>query len=576
MSITYIVAIILSITAFSLIIYFTTKQQPCKPNCTGKKCGDDDGCNGKCNNCPSGPKCKNTSDCLPKQICNTTTGICELSCKYTKCPSGQTCNTKTGKCEPETKRGPPTPEQLKQVKDDVTAFSNVLGGKPVIIFVNYTKETVVARLGSGTGLIPCSIGDPCQWGNNQGRSKVHKIGSEVTASDFDNGINQSYQILEPNYSWVITIPTTNGMMDFRNGSPDNTGKFLDGAQNLYFAYGFTGKYYGTKDKSGKMSTTLYDTLDDALKQNEPYQIFPQCLSNLDNWDLAVGNQTQLEMDLSHKPDNNTTQTDISSVNGVSKALYHAMYDIKGNDVVCNYKGNNQNYLFCDYDRKNCDFPDYIKDNGEYKIILDENNEPYNCLQPGLACSKYREDNGLSSIWGKDLDDKFTYTDSYGTTWTKDGCVDKTAGCKKDGETLTYMGLPLSGGSCEIMNASNLSVGNANWVTGSKPPENIDSDEIWKKYNVCRDYNNFGSTSDRLRICKYGKETQQRCPILGNGSCLDEDGTGSKDSWASEVMQKFCENCHNDTCSSYCQSYDDYWGTMSCPLDKLANVVVITY
>ena len=52
----------LIILSISLIIYFTTKKSTCIPNCTGKNCGDDDGCNGKCEChlpiCPK--KCKDT------------------------------------------------------------------------------------------------------------------------------------------------------------------------------------------------------------------------------------------------------------------------------------------------------------------------------------------------------------------------------------------------------------------------------------------------------------------------------------------------------------------------------------
>jgi hypothetical protein len=101
----------LFILGVSLIIYFTTKK--CTPNCTGKNCGDDDGCEGKCkDNCP-GYRCKENvctegdpctngeTGCYSDSSCD---GKCDqpvylngYRCKENVCTEGDPCtNGETG------------------------------------------------------------------------------------------------------------------------------------------------------------------------------------------------------------------------------------------------------------------------------------------------------------------------------------------------------------------------------------------------------------------------------------------------------------------------------------------------
>ncbi|MGI5863030.1 MAG: hypothetical protein ACOX6T_13345 [Myxococcales bacterium] len=83
----------------------------CVPNCTGRYCGDPDGCNGKCTGCPSGQTCDPTSwqckatTCTPNcsgKACGDADG-CGGKCSGS-CPTGQFCNAsftcQTGTCTP--------------------------------------------------------------------------------------------------------------------------------------------------------------------------------------------------------------------------------------------------------------------------------------------------------------------------------------------------------------------------------------------------------------------------------------------------------------------------------------------
>lgn len=463
--------------------------------------------------------------------------------------------------------GPPTQEQLDLAKKTVKGYSDLYNKEPFIMFVNYTTEKVVARLGSGNGLIPCSSDNKikCNWGDNPGISKIHNLNDTPTKSGFNTGIIKSYEILDNNQCWIIKIPlTTSGSPDFWDGNSNNSGKRSKDGQNLYFAYGLTGNYIN-------INGVKYTSIEEARKYNAEYKIFPECESNsLPN--LAVGNQSQLELTLS----GNSSETDLTSVNGVSRPFYIGMYNSKSenDDYNCQHGNEKRNFLYCNYDRTSCDFPEISKVDNTIK--KDKDGLPYNCLQPGVACQFYVEHPDIAKkLWNNvNLDETFTFTDPHGTTWNTKGCVPNTNYCTKVGNTLKYMGMDLVGGSCELLNASNLLLDGTNWVTGGTPT-NANKDEIWQKYGeAC---GNFGSTSDRLRVCKYDI-TKGGCPIRSNGSCLTDNGTGNKDSWSPPVLQKFCESCHTDTCTTYCQAYDDYWGTMSCPLSSTntPNVVVITY
>ena len=488
---------------------------------------------------------------------------------------------------PTGKHGPPTNDQLDQAKNTVNGYSKLFSGDPFIMFVNYTSEQVVARIGSGNGIYPCSDenNDTCKWGNNPGISKVHKFGDQIITTDFDKGINKSHQILNPNECWLVKIPLDQeGYLKFCNGNNDNaTGAISCGpSQNLYFAYGLTGNYY---DIHG-IKYTSYDKA--IANNNHEYQIFPECESN-SNTNLAVGQQSQLELHLA----GGYSATDLSSVNGVSNPLYIAMYDSKtGDNFKCTYPAadsgdNNRNFLYCDYDRQNCEFPQI--DDKTYQIKKDKDGLPYNCVQPGVACQYYVKNSNntkfdFKSLWGGDLDAKFTFTDPHGTTWNTKGCVPDNNYCTEVNGKLQYMGMDLQGGSCELLNAGGLRLNdNDNWIdwTSGGLPEGISKDPIWNKYQPeCKD--NFGSISDRLRMCNYDiQKPKGDCPVSLNGSCRTNNGTGNKDSWSSPVIQRFCESCHSDTCTTYCQAYDDYWGTMICPLKNnqgplRPNVVVITY
>ena len=561
----------------------------------------------KCNNNsdPTGKTCDASNNIENGDASPCTSSLSDGSTCNPTCTSPYTltgnrsCNNgtlnDTAKCnnnsDPTKKYGTPTNDQLDQAKNIVNGYSKLFSGDPFIMFVNYTSEQVVARIGSGNGIYPCSDenNDTCKWGNNPGISKVHKFGDQIITTDFDKGINKSHQILNPNECWLVKIPLDQeGYLKFCNGNNDNaTGAISCGpSQNLYFAYGLTGNYY---DIHGKKYT-----YDQAIASNIPeHQIFPECQSN-SNTNLAVGNQSQLELHLL----GDYSATDLSSVNGVSKPLYIAMYDSKtGYDFTCTYGNDKRNFLYCDYDRQNCEFPEVDK---TYQVKRDKDGLPYNCLQPGVACKYYVDHPKVVSVWGDDLDAKFTFTDPHGTTWNTKGCVpgDVNNYCTEVNGKLQYMGMDLQGGSCELLNAGGLRLnykstdpitGNdtdtwIDWTTGKVPKGTlapaITKDLIWNKYQPeCG--NNFGSISDRLRMCKYDIQTSKTCPISGDGSCRTNNGTGDKDSWSSPVVQRFCESCHSETCSTYCQSYDDYWGTMTCPFKNnqgplRPNVVVITY
>ena len=94
----------LIILGISLLIYFMTKKSICEPDCTGKKCGEGDGCSGKCEgNCEDGTQCnKQTGKCECKPVCtgkkcgesDGCSGKCEGNCE-----DGTHCNKKTGKCD---------------------------------------------------------------------------------------------------------------------------------------------------------------------------------------------------------------------------------------------------------------------------------------------------------------------------------------------------------------------------------------------------------------------------------------------------------------------------------------------
>jgi len=82
------------------------KPQSCVPDCSGKGCGDGDGCSGFCTACPSGQSCQAgqcvTTTCVPDcagKSCGDPDG-CGSGC--TACPSGKTCQNGlcVGGCTP--------------------------------------------------------------------------------------------------------------------------------------------------------------------------------------------------------------------------------------------------------------------------------------------------------------------------------------------------------------------------------------------------------------------------------------------------------------------------------------------
>lgn len=53
----------------------------CTPDCSGKTCGDSDGCGGRCTNCPTG------------QVCNAATWQCQGWCGNGICDAGESCSS---------------------------------------------------------------------------------------------------------------------------------------------------------------------------------------------------------------------------------------------------------------------------------------------------------------------------------------------------------------------------------------------------------------------------------------------------------------------------------------------------
>lgn len=475
-------------------------------------------------------------------------------------------------------KGSPTLEQLSRAEKVLNDYSKMMKS-PFVMYVNYTDKKVVAKCGAGNGIIPCveDIKNDCKWGSNYGKSKIVDINDPVVDDNFDNGINQSYAILNPNMCWLITIPMNEDLqLNWVNGNPINDGTKGGTNQNMFFTYGVTGEYYDTTGK-------LYKSYESAINNNKkPYELFPKCESNnLPN--LAPQNQTQFEINLFGE----SMSADISSVDGVSRPFFVGFYDsTTGQSLDCksstipntSQTTYDTGQLYCNYDLQGCDFPDFKIDDGKYIENGDENGR-FSCLQPGKACNAYLELNDsqrvlLSELWGGDIEDKFTFTDSFGTTWNKDGCKPGTKFCSRTLNNLTYSDMVLKGGSCDILNGGNLTLDGIPWFTGSKVPEKAKHDYVWTKY-FANCGSNFGSVSDRLRMCKY-EVTDNKCPIIAGGSCLDL--TNHKDSWASDVLQKYCEGCHNKTCGTYCQSYDDYVGTIQCPNKKghPPSVLLMTY
>jgi hypothetical protein len=70
----FLFTIILPALAFFLI-YFIAKTSKCDPDCQDKKCGQSDGCSGKCKTCPTGQTCDGTS-CQQVTPGGKTKGIC--------------------------------------------------------------------------------------------------------------------------------------------------------------------------------------------------------------------------------------------------------------------------------------------------------------------------------------------------------------------------------------------------------------------------------------------------------------------------------------------------------------------
>lgn len=73
----------------------TDVVEPCRKQCSGKQCGDD-GCGGKCGNCPGILVCRNGTCCTPNCIgkCSGSSDGCGGVCNA-NCPSGQVCRNGT-------------------------------------------------------------------------------------------------------------------------------------------------------------------------------------------------------------------------------------------------------------------------------------------------------------------------------------------------------------------------------------------------------------------------------------------------------------------------------------------------
>ena len=114
------IAIGLFILGVGIVIYFTTKKSTCTPNCTGKNCGDDDGCEGKCNDkcpgyrcedngCTKGPPCTdNDQNCYPDSNCGDGCSSSNYGyrCNNDKiCTQGPPCTDNDQNCYPDSNCG---------------------------------------------------------------------------------------------------------------------------------------------------------------------------------------------------------------------------------------------------------------------------------------------------------------------------------------------------------------------------------------------------------------------------------------------------------------------------------------
>ena len=561
----------------------TGKCEPIQPDkCKNVLCQPGDRCNtttGKCE--PIQPdKCKNVL-CQPGNRCNTTTGKCEPiqpdKCKNVLCQPGERCNTTTGKCEPSGLK--PNQQDIDLASKKLREWSSKYNDEPFFFFINMTDEPIVAGFGPDYGTIPCNRGDTeCTWGNNAGKSSVQSIETDISNISLDNGIQAKWQILKPKEYWIVKMPiNSNGKPDFcyklYTNADDSPSITCDSGSNLFLGTGLTGKYYiNTKGR-------VYNDYPTALSEanNQKHLITPETLSlsTTPGANLSYAKTILLEMGL-HGSSN---QMDLSAVQAVGKPnLYVGMYDSKtGDPLNCKRTGTISNNLGCGYNTKGCRFPVAKKDSsGKYKVVTDAKGDPYNCLQPGFACSAYKNDKDIAEVWSNVTDNTFSYTDSYGTTWDLDGCVPGTKYCeRRDDGNLYYIGKKLDGNSCAWMSGGNVDLDGESWSTGSVVPLASKSDPIWMGANCG---NNWGSESARLRLCEFDTKNLKSCPIRGGGSCLTENGKGTKDSWASPIMQEFCESCHSDTCGVYCMAYDDFIGTMSCPVNSEtpSSVLIMGY
>ena len=76
------------------VVYLLFFYKDCVTNCDGKKCGDDDGCNGSCTQCQTGYSCQNN-----KCEKNTNNKDCVTNCDGKKCGDDDGCNGSCTQCQ---------------------------------------------------------------------------------------------------------------------------------------------------------------------------------------------------------------------------------------------------------------------------------------------------------------------------------------------------------------------------------------------------------------------------------------------------------------------------------------------
>ena len=504
------------------------------------------------------------------------------SCNNTICSKNNTpCDTTSPNCYTNDKCNSKCKSPSDLAKEVIQEWSKKYNSEPFIMMVNYNDDVAVAILGTDSGIIPCDINGNGEWGANPGLSTVASLNDDNLSFKLDTGISQKWQILKKFDYWLIKIPldiTGSPSFNYKQISFGKENNCIGAGLNLWFEYNVTGNYFGVDNNN---VNKLFNSYNDALNysNNKQYYIWPEVKSNSQLW-LNPNKSSQVEMGLY-----GTSNTiDLSGVNAISLGKLNVkLYDSKtGDDLKCTQMKKTSNELSCDYNMNTCSFPNIERDsNNKYNIVTNNNGIPYKCLNTGVACDLYATSNEtdkkqISKLWAtpnQTLEDRFSFTDSFGTIWDINGCVPDGKYCTNNNR---YMGMTLVGNSCGWLNAGKNTLNGHLWVTGSANPPGYENDQTFKLTNCGS--KNFGSMSDRLRACKFKIDNPpQTCPINPSGSCFDNTKSEPTDSWASDEMQKYCQNAHNDKCGIYCQSYDDYWGTMTCPVNNLtpSNIIIST-